>query len=85
MLTTMVALHLTSCFDNFITRYFKSIQTTGSIDAIMMIITSFGDVFSLVIVATILTFVRRTRKIGMIFLVAIVVIAILVLYIKPLI
>ena len=85
MLTTLVASHLTSCFDNFITTYFKSIQTTGSVDAIMMVITSFGDVFSLVVVATILTLVRRTRKIGMIFLVAIVVIAILVLYIKPLI
>jgi undecaprenyl-diphosphatase len=85
MLTILVASHLTSGFDNFISTYFESIQTTGSVDAIMMVITSFGDVFSLVVVATILTLVRRTRKIGMIFLVAIVVIAILVLYIKPLI
>lgn len=84
-LTALVASHLTSRFDNFVTTYFKSIQRSGNVDAIMIIITSFGDVFSLVIVATILTFVRRTRKIGMIFLVAIVVIAILVLYIKPLI
>jgi undecaprenyl-diphosphatase len=84
IITAMVASHLTVGFDNFITTYFKSIQGNGSIDTIMIIVTSLGDVFSLVVVATILTLIRRTRKIGMIFLIAIVVITILVMYIKPL-
>jgi undecaprenyl-diphosphatase len=84
-LTALVASHLTVRFDNFITTYFKSMQGSISVDTIVIIVTSFGDVFSLVVVATILTLIRRTRKIGMIFLIAIVVIAILVMYIKPLI
>lgn len=83
-LTIMVALHVTVGFDNFITKYFKSVQGNIGVDTVMIIVTSFGDVFSLVIVATVLTLIRRTRKIGMIFLIAIVVIAILVMYIKPL-
>jgi undecaprenyl-diphosphatase len=83
-LTAMVALHLTAGFDNFITTYFKSVQGDTGVDTIMITVTSFGDVFSLVVVATVLTLIRRTRKIGMVFLIAIVVIAILVMYIKPL-
>jgi undecaprenyl-diphosphatase len=84
-LTALVSSHLTVRFDNFITTYFKSMQGSISVDTIVITVTSFGDVFTLVVVATILTLIRRTRKIGMIFLIAIVVITILVMYIKPLI
>jgi undecaprenyl-diphosphatase len=83
VLTAMVASGVTAGFDNFIGTYFKSIQGSKSVDAVMITVTSFGDVFTLLIVAVILTIIRRTRKMGMIFLIAIVIIAILVMYIKP--
>jgi undecaprenyl-diphosphatase len=51
----------------------------------MIAATSFGDVSTLLIVAAVLTIVRRTRKMGMIFLTIIVITAILVMYIKPII
>jgi undecaprenyl-diphosphatase len=51
----------------------------------MITATSFGDVSTLLVIAVILTIIRRTRKMGMIFLTTIVVTAILVMYIKPLI
>jgi undecaprenyl-diphosphatase len=85
VLTAMVASDVTVRFDNFIITYFKSIQGNKSVDAMMITVTSFGDVFTLLIIAIILTIIRRTRKMGMIFLIAIVIIAIAVMYIKPII
>jgi undecaprenyl-diphosphatase len=86
-LTAVVALHLTSGFDNFVSLYFRSIHSSRStnIDAVMITATSFGDVSTLLIMAIVLTIIRRTRKTGMIFLTTIVIIAILVMYIKPII
>ncbi|MFL6367711.1 MAG: phosphatase PAP2 family protein [Nitrososphaeraceae archaeon] len=51
----------------------------------MIIATSLGDVSTLLIMAIVLTIIRRTRKMGMIFLTTIVITAILVMYIKPII
>jgi undecaprenyl-diphosphatase len=84
-LTVVVALGLTSGFDNFIYMYFRSAHRTANADAVMITATSFGDVSTLLVIAVILTIIRRTRKMGMIFLTTIVVTAILVMYIKPLI
>ena len=84
-LTVVVALGLTSGFDNFIYMYFSSAHRTANADAVMITATSFGDVSTLLVIAVILTIIRRTRKMGMIFLTTIVVTAILVMYIKPLI
>lgn len=84
-LTVAVALGLTSGFDNFLYMYFRSVHRSANVDAVMIIATSFGDVSTLLVIAVILTIIRRTRKMGMIFLTTIVVTAILVMYIKPLI
>ena len=85
-LTAVVALHLTSGFDNVVSLYFRSIHSrSANIDAVMITATSFGDVSTLLIMAIVLTIIRRTRKMGMIFLTTIVIIAILVMYIKPII
>ena len=85
VLTIGVALHLTSSIDNFVYSNFKSVHGSTNLDAVMITITSFGDVSTLLIVAVVLTIIRRTRKMGMIFLTVIVVTAILVMYIKPII
>jgi undecaprenyl-diphosphatase len=74
----------TSSIDTVISLYFKSIQGNKNLDTLMIIVTTFGDVFSLVIIAIILTIIRRTRKTGMIFLISIVLLTILIMYIKPL-
>ena len=84
-LTVVVALGLTSGFDNFIYIYFRSAHRSANADAVMITATSFGDVSTLLVIAVILTIIRRTRKMGMIFLTTIVVTAIFVMYIKPLI
>jgi undecaprenyl-diphosphatase len=83
-LTVVVALGLTSGFDNFLYMYFRSAHRSANVDAVMITATSFGDVSTLLVIAVILTIIRRTRKMGMIFLTTIVVTAILVMYIKPL-
>jgi undecaprenyl-diphosphatase len=84
-LTAVVALHLTSGLDNSVYLYFRSVQRSANVDAVMITATSFADVSTLLIMAIVLTIIRRTRKMGMIFLTTIVITAILVMYIKPII
>jgi undecaprenyl-diphosphatase len=84
ILTLLVMSGSTSSIDTVISLYFKSIQGNKNLDTLMIIVTTFGDVFSLVIIAIILTIIRRTRKTGMIFLISIVLLTILIMYIKPL-
>jgi undecaprenyl-diphosphatase len=83
-ITEMVVIGLTSKYDDSISRYFKSIQGNKILDAVMITIASFGDNFTLVTLAIILTIIRRSRKMGMIFLITIMILAILIIYIKPL-
>ena len=71
-----------SSFDNSITHYFRSLEGNKLFDQIMEGIASLGDIFTLVIVAIVLTVIRRTRKAGMVFLMAIVVISISTMYLK---
>ena len=84
--SAIVASGVTFEADDAVSRYFKSIQGSNpSIDTAMIVITSLGDVTTLFIVGIALTIIRRTRKVGMIFLIALVLIVVLVKYIKPLI
>ena len=84
--SAIVASGVTFEADDAVSRYFKSIQGSNpSIDTAMIVITSLGDVTTLFIVGIALTIIRRTRKVGMIFLIALVLIVVLVMYIKPLI
>jgi undecaprenyl-diphosphatase len=82
--SAVVASGVTSGADDAASRYFKSIHGNAGLDAAMIVITSMGDVTTLFILGIILTIIRRTRKAGMIFLIALVVIVVLVMYIKPL-
>ena len=83
--SALVASGATMQIDDAASRYFKSTHGNAAVDAAMIIITSMGDVTTLFILGIILTIIRRTRKAGMIFLIALVVIVVLVMYIKPLI
>lgn len=79
----VVASGLTFVVDDAASRYFKSIHGNAGLDAAMIMITSMGDVTTLFILGIIITIIRRTRKAGMIFLIALVVIVVLVMYMKP--
>ncbi len=83
--SAIVASGITFEADDAASRYFKSVHGSNpSIDMTMIIITSLGDVTTLFILGIVLTIIRRTRKVGMIFLIALVVFVVLVMYIKPL-
>ncbi|MEO9321378.1 MAG: phosphatase PAP2 family protein [Nitrososphaera sp.] len=84
VLGALVGLGVTSVPDDAASRYFKSIEGNPNLDIAMVAITTTGDASFLVVVGIVLTVIRRTRKAGMVFLIAIVVIAVTVMYIKPL-
>ena len=62
-----------STIDGIIAHYFRTLEGNPGVDQLMIGIASLGDIFSLVLIANVLTIVRRTRKAGMVFLMAIVV------------
>jgi undecaprenyl-diphosphatase len=82
--SAIVALHVTSGLDSAAIRYFQSIQGNPTLDAVMIGLTTLDDVITLLVFGIVITVIRRTRKMGLIFLIAIVVIAISTMYIKPL-
>lgn len=60
------------------------LEGNAQFDQLMIGIASLGDTFSLVLVAIALTIIRRTRKAGMVFLMALVIISISTVYLKSL-
>jgi len=86
VLSFLVTVGATNNIDNLISNYFYHIGGSNfTIDISMIVISSIGDLFSMLIIGIILTIIRRTRKIGLIFLISIVVLSISIMYIKPLI
>ncbi len=79
----VVASGATKAIDDPVNRFAKSIQGDPGLDTAMLAITTMGDVGTLFLFAIIITIIRRTRKVGMIFLITIVVLAIFIMYIKP--
>jgi undecaprenyl-diphosphatase len=80
----IVASGSTFSADDAVSRYFKSVQGSPSIDAVMIVIISLGDVTTLFLLGIVITIIRRTRKVGMVFLIVLVVIVVAVMYTKPL-
>lgn len=81
--SAIVASGATAGIDDPVNRYAQSIQGNAALDALMIAITTMGDVPTLFLFAVIITIIRRTRKAGMIFLIAIVALAIGTTYMKP--
>jgi undecaprenyl-diphosphatase len=81
--TVVVASGVTFGADDAAIRYFKSTHGNAGLDAAMIVITAMGDVTTLFIFGIVLMIIRRTRKVGMIFLIALVVVVVLVMYMKP--
>jgi undecaprenyl-diphosphatase len=82
-ITCMVAFGLTTYFDGIIATWAEGLQGNEKMDILMIILTSLSDVSTLLIIGVILTILRRTRRIGLIFLLSMVLIAISIIYIKP--
>ncbi len=81
--SAIVASGATAGIDDAVNSYAHSIQGNPATDALMLGITTSGDISTLFLFAIIITVIRRTRKAGMIFLIAIVALAILTMYMKP--
>lgn len=80
-LTAMVASGLSTNFDKNINM--KGVQGNEKLDILMITVTSLGDLSTLIIIGIIITIIRRTRKMGLIFLISIVFISISITYMKP--
>ena len=78
----LVDIGVISTIDGIIAHYFRTLEGNPGFDQLMIGIASLGDIFSLVLIAIVLTIVRRTRKAGMVFLMAIVIISISTMYLK---
>ena len=85
LLSLLVTVGATNNIDNLISNYFYHIGGNPTMDISMIIISSIGDLFSMLIIGIIFTIIRRTRKIGLIFLISIVVLSISIMYLKPII
>lgn len=81
--SAIVASGVTVGIDDPVNRYAQSIQGNPALDTIMIAITTAGDVSTLFLFGIIITIIRRTRKAGMIFLIAIVALATGTMYMKP--
>ena len=81
--TIFVHLRLFFPIDSFIFDNFSYYNPGQFLLYSFVIISSFGEVVNLIFVAILFTIIRRTRKMGMILMIAIMTIAISVSYLKP--
>lgn len=85
ILTILVHFHFLVSIDSFIFNTTSGFSVNQSLLYTFVVISSFGEVVNLILVAIILTIIRRTRKMGMILMITIMTLAILVSYMKPII
>jgi undecaprenyl-diphosphatase len=81
--TIFVHLRLLFPIDSFIFNNFSYYNPGQFLLYSFVIISSFGEVVNLIFVAILFTIIRRTRKMGMILMIAIMTIAISISYLKP--
>ena len=81
--TIFVHLRLFFPIDSFIFDNFSYYNPGHFLLYSFVIISSFGEVVNLIFVAILFTIIRRTRKMGMILMIAIMTIAISISYLKP--
>jgi undecaprenyl-diphosphatase len=81
--TIFVHLRLYFPIDSFIFENFSYYNPGQFLLYSFVIISSFGEVVNLIFVAILFTIIRRTRKMGMILMIAIMTIAISISYLKP--
>jgi undecaprenyl-diphosphatase len=82
-ITILVMSGITFGFDDAVSKYFKSLQGNESTDAVIVVLTTLGDATTLFLFGVIILIIRRTRKVGLVFLFALVALVILVMELKP--
>jgi undecaprenyl-diphosphatase len=83
VLSAIVASGATAAMEDPVNQYAYSIQGNAGLDAVMIAITTTGDLATLFVFGIVIIVIRRTRKAGMIFLITMVALAIAVMYLKP--
>lgn len=78
----MVVVGETSDFDDLVLSNVGLNHANSTLNGTMLILSYFGDTSTLLLLSIVLTIVKRTRRIGVIFLTCIVIILILAMYIK---
>ena len=78
----MVVVGETSDFDDLVLSNIGLNHVNSTLNGTMLILSYFGDTSTLLLLSIVLTIVRRTRRMGVIFLTCIVIILILAMYIK---
>ena len=81
-LTALIVVGETSDFDDLVLSNIGLNHANNTLNGTMLILSYFGDTSTLLFLSIVLTIVRRTRRIGVIFLTCIVIILILSMYIK---
>ena len=81
-LTALLVVGETSDFDDLVLSNIGLNHANNTLNGTMLILSYFGDTSTLLFLSIVLTIVRRTRRIGVIFLTCIVIILILSMYIK---
>jgi len=81
-LTALVVVGETSDFDDLVLSNVGLNHANSTLNGTMLILSYFGDTSTLLLLSIALTIVKRTRRIGVIFLTCIVIILILAMYIK---
>lgn len=82
-LSIIVKLNITFTIENNILSSFIAFPKNYYVDIIIIALTSLSDLINLTFISVIFTIFRRTRKMGLILLICIVVIAISLMYLKP--
>lgn len=85
IIALFVHLNLFSTLDNFIEKIINNIALNELLLYFIIIFSSFGEIIYLILASIILTLIRRTRKIGMILMITIIMITLSITYMKPII
>ena len=81
--TILIYFGFFSSIDKFILNIVNNFSAGQNLFYFFAVISSFAEVINLIFVAIIFTVIRRTRKMGMILMITIMILAILVSYMKP--
>lgn len=84
ILSILVAVGATSTIDYPITDNVRKLHGSNALNMLMVSVSFLGDTSTLLLLAVVLTIIKRTRRAGMIFLTCILIIVISAMYIKVL-
>jgi undecaprenyl-diphosphatase len=82
ILSILVAVGATSTLDYSITDNVRKLHGSNALNVLMVSVSILGDISTLLVLAVVLTIIKRTRRAGMIFLTCILIIVVSAMYIK---